>query len=73
MKLKPIGDRILLRRVKAEQCTKGGLLLSADAKEKANLYEVVTLGEDALDMEDGRLVCVRPGCMVVIGKYVGML
>lgn len=72
MKLKPLGDRILLRKIRAEDCTKGGVLLAADAKERTNLFEVVTLGEDVLGMEDGHPVCIRSGCMVVIGKYVGM-
>lgn len=70
--LKPIGDRVLLRRIKADDCTKGGLILSAAAKEKANLFEVVTMGEDAFDMENRHPVLIQPGCMVVIGKYVGI-
>lgn len=70
MKLNPIGDRFVLKCA-TEEKTKGGIILSYSPKAHSNICEVVSIGEDALGIEDGHPVCIRPGDKVIIGKYVG--
>lgn len=72
MTLRPLHDRILVRSAKAEEVTKGGILLPDTAREKPAKGEVVACGPGRMD-ETGRLlpIGVKIGDTVLYGKYAG--
>ena len=71
MKLNPFADRVVLKMVEVEETTKGGLILTGDAKEKPSVAEVVSVGPGG--MVDGNEVkmIVKPGDKVITSKYSG--
>lgn len=66
MKVRPLGDRILVKEVSAEEVTKSGIVLPDTAeKKKSGIYEVVAIG-------DGEAAkAFKPGDKVMAGKYSG--
>ena len=72
MKLRPLQDRILIRRVEPEAKTSGGILIPDTAQEKPMEGEVVAVGSGARD-ESGKLqpLDVKPGDRVLFGKWSG--
>lgn len=70
--LKPLGERVVLRRKEAEETTESGIILSNASKEKSQIAEVVAVGEGK-EKEDGSLtkMLVKVGDKVVISKYAG--
>jgi chaperonin GroES len=72
MKVRPLHDRILVRRVEEEEKTKGGIIIPDTAKEKPQEAVVVAVGSGRLT-DDGKLVPleVTAGSRVLIGKYAG--
>ena len=72
MKIRPLHDRVVVRRQEEEQKTSGGILLPGSAQEKPNQGEVVAVGNGrVLDNGDVRPVDVKVGDTVVFGKYAG--
>lgn len=72
MKVRPLNDRILVKRVAAEEKTKGGILIPDTAKEKPMEAEVVAAGEGKFDDNGKRMpMSVKAGDKVLIGKYSG--
>ncbi len=72
MKIRPLHDRVVVRRKEEEKTTAGGILLPGTAKEKPNQGEVVAIGSGrVLDNGDVRPVDVKVGDRVVFGKYAG--
>ena len=71
MKLKPLGDRVIIKMMEAEEKTKSGLILTGSAKEKPEIAEVVEVGPGGL--VDGKEVkmTVKKGQKVITGKYSG--
>ena len=71
MKLVPLGDRVVLKKVIAEETTKSGIVLPGSEKEKPQMAEVVAVGPGG--MVDGKEVKmeVKPGDQVVYAKYAG--
>ena len=71
MTLKPLADRVVIKRLEAEETTKGGIILTAAAKEKPDLSVVVAVGPGA--MVDGKEVkmILKPGDKVITSKYMG--
>lgn len=71
MKLVPLGDRVVLKQVEAEETTKSGLILTTSAQEKPQEAEVIAVGPGG--MVDGKEVTmqVKPGDKVIYSKYVG--
>ena len=71
MKLKPLGDRVVIKMMEAEEKTKSGLILTGSAKEKPEIAEVVEVGPGGL--VDGKEVkmTVKKGQKVITGKYSG--
>ena len=71
MKLTPLADRVILKMLEAEETTKGGLILTGNAKEKPSVAEVVSVGPGG--MVDGNEVkmTVKPGDKVITSKYSG--
>ena len=72
MAFRPLHDRVVVRRLKAEQKTAGGIIIPDTAKEKPQEGEVVAVGPGARD-ENGKLVPldVRVGDRVLFGKWSG--
>ena len=72
MKVRPLQDRILVRRVAEEEKTKGGIIIPDTAKEKPQEGEVIAVGPGARD-ESGKLVPldVKAGDRVLFGKWSG--
>ncbi|MBI4508791.1 MAG: co-chaperone GroES [Deltaproteobacteria bacterium] len=72
MKIRPLQDRILVRRVQEEEKTKGGIIIPDTAKEKPVEGEVVAVGSGKA-MEGGKIkpVEVKTGDRVLFGKYSG--
>ncbi|MDC0403622.1 co-chaperone GroES [Porticoccaceae bacterium] len=72
MKIRPLHDRVVVRRQEEEQKTAGGILLPGSAQEKPNQGEVIAVGSGRiLDSGDTRPVDVKVGDVVVFGKYAG--
>ena len=71
MKLVPLGDRVVLKQVEAEETTKSGLILTTRAQEKPQEAEVIAVGPGG--MVDGKEVTmqVKPGDKVIYSKYAG--
>lgn len=71
MKLVPLGDRVVLKQLEAEETTKSGIVLTGTAKEKPQQAEVVAVGPGG--MVDGKEVTmqVKPGDQVFYSKYAG--
>ena len=72
MSIRPLYDRVVVRRNAEEETSAGGILLPGSAKEKPNQGEVVAVGEGkVLDNGDTRAVAVKVGDTVVFGQYAG--
>ena len=72
MKIRPLYDRVVVRRNAEEETTAGGILLPGSAKEKPNQGEIVAIGEGKiLDNGDLRPLAVKVGDTVVFGQYAG--
>ena len=71
MKLVPLGDRVVLKQVEAEETTKSGLILTTSAQEKPQEAEVIAVGPGG--MVDGKEVTmqVKPGDKVIYPIYAG--
>ena len=71
MAIRPLQDRILVKRVKEEEKTKGGIIIPDTAKEKPIEGKVVAVGNGKY--EDGKLrkPDVKPGDRILFGKYSG--
>jgi chaperonin GroES len=72
MHFRPLHDRVLVRRVTAEEKTAGGIIIPDTAKEKPQEGEIVAAGPGARN-EKGELVAldVKPGDRVLFGKWSG--
>jgi chaperonin GroES len=72
MKVRPLQDRVLIRRVAEEEKTKGGIIIPDTAKEKPAEGEVIAVGSGKAD-EKGTLrpLQVKKGDRVLFGKYSG--
>ncbi|GAB4346175.1 MAG: co-chaperone GroES [Candidatus Abyssubacteria bacterium] len=72
MKVKPLADRILVRRIEEKEVKKGGIIIPDTAKEKPQEAEVVAVGPGAIG-EDGKRIPmeVKAGDRILIGKYAG--
>lgn len=73
MKMRPLGDRVVVKPLEEEERTKGGIVLPDTAKEKPQHGEVVAVGPGAWDEEGEkrRPMDVKVGDRVLYGKYSG--
>ncbi len=71
MQLKPLGDRVIIKMMEAEEKTKSGLILTGSAKEKPEIAEIIEVGPGGL--VDGKEVkmTVKKGQKVITSKYSG--
>lgn len=72
MKFRPLHDRVVVRRIDAEEKTKGGIIIPDTAKEKPQEGEIVAVGPGARD-ENGKLVPLdlKGGDRILFGKWSG--
>jgi chaperonin GroES len=72
MKIRPLQDRVLVKRVEEEQKTKGGIIIPDTAKEKPIEGEVIAVGNGKV-MEDGkvRALDIKKGDRILFGKWSG--
>jgi len=72
MKITPLNDRVLVRRIEQRDEVRGGIIIPDTAKEKPQEAEVVAVGPGRLDDDGERLpMTVKVGHRVLIGKYAG--
>ena len=71
MKLKPLGDRVVIKMVEAEETTKSGIILAGSAKEKPQMAEIIAVGPGGT--VDGKEIKmeVKVGDKVITNKYAG--
>lgn len=71
MKIKPLADRVVIKRLEAEEKTKSGIVLPTQAKEQPQMAEVMEVGPGG--MVDGKEVKmeVKKGDTVIFSKYAG--
>ena len=72
MKIRPLQDRVIVRRVEEEEKTKGGIIIPDTAKEKPMEGKVIAVGKGKV-LEDGKVhaLDVKAGDRVLFGKYSG--
>ena len=72
MKFRPLHDRVVVRRIEAEEKTAGGIIIPDTAKEKPQEGEIIAVGPGARD-ESGKVVAldVKAGDRVLFGKWSG--
>ncbi len=72
MNVKPLGDRVLIKRVEPEETKKGGIIIPDTAKEKPMEGKVMAVGAGKTDEKGKRIAMdVKKGDRVLIGKYAG--
>ncbi|GAB7126268.1 co-chaperone GroES [Silvimonas sp. JCM 19000] len=72
MKIRPLHDRVVIKRVEAEEKTASGIVLPGAAAEKPDLGEVIAIGTGkVLDNGSVRELSVKVGDKVILGKYSG--
>jgi chaperonin GroES len=72
MKIKPLQDRILVKRIEEEEKTKGGIIIPDAAKEKPQEGKVVAVGDGKyLDNGQKLALTVKVGDKILFGKYSG--
>ena len=71
MTIKPLQDRVVVKMLEAEETTKSGIILTASAKEKPQVAEIIAVGPGG--MVDGKEVqmTLTPGPKVIMSKYAG--
>jgi len=72
MKVRPLNDRVLIKRLEAKETVRGGIIVPDSAKEKPMEGEVIAVGPGKLD-DAGKLMpmTVKAGNKVLVGKYAG--
>ena len=71
MTLRPLADRVIIKRLEAEETTKGGIILTSAAQEKPQIHAVVAVGPGGtVDGNEVKMI-VKEGDKVITGKYSG--
>ena len=72
MKIRPLHDRVIIKRIEEEEKTKGGIIIPDSAKEKPSEGKVVAVGNGKiLDNGEVKALEVKKGDKVLFGKYAG--
>ncbi|MBO8433754.1 MAG: co-chaperone GroES [Tyzzerella sp.] len=71
MKLVPLGDKVIIKQVEAEEKTKGGLILTTQSKEKPQIAEVIAVGPGGEVNGHDVKMTVKVGDKVIYTKYAG--
>jgi chaperonin GroES len=72
MKIRPLHDRVIVKRIEEEETTKGGIIIPDTAKEKPSEGKIVAVGKGKL-LDNGKMQAleVKKGDKVLFGKYSG--
>ena len=72
MKIRPLQDRVILKRIEEEEKSKGGIIIPDTAKEKPQEGKVIAVGKGKVN-EDGKIIAldVKVNDRVLFGKYAG--
>jgi chaperonin GroES len=72
MKIRPLNDRVIIRRIEEKEQVKGGIIIPDTAKEKPQQGEVIAVGKGKT-LDSGKVLTpdVKPGDRVLFGKYSG--
>ena len=72
MKIRPLHDRVLVKRIESEETSQGGIIIPDSAKEKPQEGEVIAVGEGKKTDKGERIVMdVKAGDRILFGKYSG--
>ena len=71
MTLKHLADRVVIKRLEADETTKGGIILTAASKEKPDLSIVVAVGPGGRGEGKEVKMILKPGAKVITSKYMG--
>lgn len=71
MKLVPLGDKVVLKHLEAEETTKSGIILPGNAKEKPQQAEVIAVGPGGVIEGKEVVMQVKAGQKVIYSKYAG--
>ncbi len=72
MKIKPLGERVVIKMLESEETTKSGIVLPGSAKEKPQVAEIVAVGPGGCDDKGKEIKMeVKVGDKVLISKYAG--
>ena len=71
MKIKPLGDRVLIKNIESEDTTKSGIVLPGTAKEKPQMAEVLAVGPGGVVEGKEIKMQVKKGDKVIYSKYAG--
>ena len=71
MKLRPLLDKVVLKKVEAQETTKTGILLPGSAQEKPQMSEIVAVGPGGLVNGKEVVMTLKAGDKVITGKYTG--
>ena len=71
MTLKPLADKVVVKRMEAEEKTKSGIILSSAAQEKPEIYTVIVAGPGGIVDGNEVKMEVKAGDKVITGKYTG--
>ncbi len=70
MNLKPLGDRIIIKKVEVEEKTKSGIVLPPTAKEKPLMAEIIAIGDEILN-DEKKKDQIKVGDKVIFSEYAG--
>lgn len=70
MNLRPLGDRVVIKKIEAEEKTKSGIVLPSSAKEQPQMAEVIAVGSEIINDEKTKNE-IKVGDKVIFSKYAG--
>ncbi|SCL87586.1 co-chaperone GroES [Sporanaerobacter sp. PP17-6a] len=70
MSIKPLGDRVVIKKIENEEKTKSGIVLPSTAKEQPQMAEVVAIGSE-IDKDEKKKDQLKVGDKVIFSKYAG--
>lgn len=71
MNIRPLGDRVVIKKVEAEETTKSGIVLPGSAKEEPQMAEIVAVGPGGVVEGKEIVMEVKIGDRVIFSKYAG--
>ncbi len=70
MNLKPLGDKLVIKKVEVEETTASGIVLPSSAKEESNISEIVAIGKDITE-DEKRKYEISVGDKIIYSKFSG--
>lgn len=70
MKLRPLDDKIVIKKIEKEETTASGIVLPSNSKEESNIAEIIAVG-NKIDKDEDMKGLVKVGDKIVFSKYAG--